>query len=193
MVAGPCNHRNRTAGHAIPLAFQSLHRQGRGNHVRRHRAFVITSGRRAKNASDAAGRGWGALPTGHEGPRLDGFSWCPLVTLWSDMVNAESHVQGRCDCLPSPPGDMPYIVCAISCPYLLPARWILPRPRASLPINGLDEPRKIAQRVASGMGRCSPECFVPEHCGPSAPRHTDSIRLPSAVTNLDSENHSVDF
>jgi len=133
MVAGPCNHRNRTAGHAIPLAFQSLHRQGRGNHVRRHRAFVITSGRRAKNASDAAGRGWGALPTGHEGPGLDGFSWCPLVTLWGDMVNAESHVQGRCDCLPSPPGDMPYIVCAISCPYLLPARWTLPRPRASLP------------------------------------------------------------
>jgi len=108
-------------------------------------------------------------------------------------ANAESHVQGRCDCLPSRPGDMPYIVCAISCPYLLPARWTLPRPRASLHINGLDEPRKIAQRVASGMGRCSPECFVPEHCGPSAPRHADPIRLPSAVTNLDSEKHSVDF
>lgn len=26
--------------------------------------------------------GLGALPAGHEGPGLDGFSWCPLVTLW---------------------------------------------------------------------------------------------------------------
>ena len=154
---------------------------------------MITSARRAKNASDAAGRGWGALPTGHEGPGRDGFSWCPLVTLWGDMVNAESHVQGRCDCLPSPPG----IYALYSMRYILPVSPACAVDTATTscvaPINGLDEPRKIAQGVASGMGRCSPKCFVPEHCGPSAPRHTDPIRLPSAVTNLDSENHSVDF
>jgi len=94
---------------------------------------------------------------------------------------------------PSPPEDMPYIVCAIPCPYFLPARWTLPLPRASLPINGLDEPRKIAQRVASGMWRCSPECFAPEHCGPSAPRHAELTRLPSAVTSIGSKKHSSDF
>ena len=120
--------------------------------MRRHRAFVITSGRRVKNASDAAGRGWGALPTGHEGPGLDGFSWCPLVTLWGDMVNAESHVQGRCDCLPSPPG----IYALYSMRYILPVSPACAVDTATTscvaPINGLDEPRKIAQRVASGDG-----------------------------------------
>jgi len=107
MVAGPCNHRNRTAGHAIPLAFQSLHRQGRGNHVRRHRAFVITSGRRAKNASDAAGRGWGALPIGHEGPRLDGFSWCPLVRLWVTWSTPRVTCRDAATVSPLPQGICP--------------------------------------------------------------------------------------
>lgn len=87
-VAGPRNHRNRPTVHATPLVFQSLHRQGRGDYERRHRAFVIASGRRAKTASDAAGRGWGALPIGHEGPGGDRFARCPLVTLWGDTVNA---------------------------------------------------------------------------------------------------------
>src|SRR5436190_13445838 len=81
--------------------------------------------------------------------RVPGFSWCPLVTLWSDMVNAESHVQGRCDCLPSPPR----IYALYSMRYILPVSPACAVDTATTscvaPINGLDEPRKIAQGVAS--------------------------------------------
>lgn len=64
MVAGPRNHRNRTAVH------------------------LIAPGRRAKKASDAAGRGWSPLPIGHEGPGLYGFARCSLVAYWSNTVGA---------------------------------------------------------------------------------------------------------
>jgi len=77
--------------------------------------------------------GLGRAPHRPRGSPARRIQLVPSRHVVGDMVNAESHVQGRCDCLPSPPGDMPYIVCAISCPYLLPARWTLPRPRASLP------------------------------------------------------------
>lgn len=176
VVAGPRNHRNRTAVHATGLAFQSPHRPGRGSHEGCHRVFVVASGRRAEGASHAAGRGWSALPIGHEGPgrRIRPMPFRHVEGSHGQRLGSRA---GTLRLSPSPPGDMPHIVCAIPFPYPLPARSTLPWPRAAPDISALDRSLEIAQPVASeaepagpGAGCRAPECSVPEHRGPSGPR-----------------------
>jgi hypothetical protein len=67
VVAGP--RYEPTRGRGLKVAFQSLHRQGGGNQVRRHRSFAIASARRTKEGGGSERRSLTVLERAALGPR----------------------------------------------------------------------------------------------------------------------------